>query len=83
MKIPRNLTGREVAKLLAPFGYEITRQTGSHLRLTTKTNGTHHITIPDHNPLRIGTLSSILNDVASHHKIAKSELIIQLFDQNR
>jgi len=79
MKIPRNLTGRDLVRLLAPFGYNITRQTGSHIRLTTEKNGIHHITIPDHNPLRIGTLSSILNEISLHFKISKNELVKQIF----
>ena len=79
MKIPRNLTGRELVQLLSPFGYSISRQTGSHIRLTTKQNGVHHITIPDHNPLRIGTLSSILNEVALHNNMTKSKLVEQIF----
>jgi len=79
MKIPRNLTGRELASLLLPFGYTITRQTGSHIRLTTNKKGKHHITIPDHKPLRIGTLSSIINEVATHFNMSKSELLQELF----
>ncbi len=79
MKIPRGLTGRELVRLLLPFGYVITRQAGSHIRLTTEQNGTHHITIPDHNPLRIGTLSSILNEVALHFNMSKNELVKQIF----
>lgn len=82
MKIPRSLTGRDLIKLLAPYGYKITRQTGSHIRLTTETNGEHHITIPDHKPLRIGTLSSILSAVASHFKISKDEVVAQIFEKN-
>ncbi len=79
MKIPRGLTGRELVRLLLPFGYVITRQAGNHIRLTTEQNGTHHITIPDHNPLRIGTLSSILNEVALHFNMSKNELVKQIF----
>ena len=79
MKIPRNLTGRKLAHLLSSYGYVITRQTGSHIRLTTEQKGIHHITIPDHNPLRIGTLSSILNDVAQHFDFSKNELVTRLF----
>ena len=79
MKIPRNLTGRDLVRLLVPYGYNITRQTGSHIRLTTDKNGIHHITIPDHNPLRIGTLSSILNEIALHFNISKNELVKQIF----
>ena len=80
MKIPRNLTGRKLAHILSPYGYVITRQTGSHIRLTTEQKGIHHITIPDHNPLRIGTLSSILNEVAKHFDISKNDLANLLFE---
>ncbi len=52
---------------------------GSHIRLTTEINGIHHITIPDHNPIKIGTLSNILKDIAYHLEISKEELIKQLF----
>ena len=60
MRIPRDLGGEELARLLRRYGYEITRQTGSHLRLTTIVKGEHHITIPRHKPLKVGTLSNIL-----------------------
>jgi predicted RNA binding protein YcfA (HicA-like mRNA interferase family) len=50
MKLPRDLTGNELAKALAALGYQVTRQTGSHIRLTTLRNAEHHITIPAHNP---------------------------------
>ncbi|CEP66733.1 Ribonucleotide reductase, stirrup [Moorella glycerini] len=80
MKIPRDISGEELARLLAKFGYQITRQTGSHLRLTTMFNGEHHITIPRHNPLRVGTLNGILIDVAKHLKISKEVLVKDLFN---
>lgn len=56
MKIPRDLNGRDLARALGRLCYEVTRQTGSHIRLTTSRGGTHHVTIPDHRPLRVGTL---------------------------
>ncbi len=79
MKLPRDLDGEKLAKLLRKFGYEITRQTGSHMRLTTHLNGEHHITIPKHRPLKLGTLNSILKDVAEHLGISKKELMEGLF----
>ena len=79
MKTPRSVSASELIKKLKIFGYEVTRQTGSHIRLTTTENGQHHITIPDHDPLRIGTLSSILTDVAEHFGKTKQEIIDQLF----
>ncbi|NYE57789.1 putative RNA binding protein YcfA (HicA-like mRNA interferase family) [Carboxydothermus ferrireducens DSM 11255] len=36
----------------------VTRQTGSHIRLTTTLKGEHHVTIPLHDPLKIGTLNN-------------------------
>ena len=82
MKIPRNISGSELAKALAKYGYYITRQTGSHLQLTTTENGEHHITIPAHNPLKLGIVSAILGDVAIHAKITKDSLIKELFIKN-
>jgi predicted RNA binding protein YcfA (HicA-like mRNA interferase family) len=79
MKTPRNVSAKELIKKLKPLGYEITRQTGSHIRLTTTQKGEHHITIPNHDPLRIGTFSSIINDVAEHFGKTKQEIINELF----
>ena len=79
MKIPRNLSRKDLIKKLKKLGYEPTRQVGSHIRLTTTENGTHHITIPEHKPLKIGTLSSILKDVAEHFKMTRDELLNLLF----
>jgi predicted RNA binding protein YcfA (HicA-like mRNA interferase family) len=78
-KIPRDITGYELIKVIGKLGYQITRQTGSHIRLTTKENGIHHITVPNHNPLRIGTLSNILSDIADHFQLSKKELLEKLF----
>jgi predicted RNA binding protein YcfA (HicA-like mRNA interferase family) len=61
MKLPRDLAGLKRAKRLEILGYRSTRQTGSHLRLTTEQQGEHHLTIPRHDPLKLGTLASIVN----------------------
>jgi len=79
MRLPRDLSGIELARKLEKYGYRITRQTGSHLRLTTLVNGEHHITIPQHTDLRVGTLHGILTDVADHLDIHRDELIQDLF----
>lgn len=60
MRLPRDLSAADLIQVLKPFEYQVTRQTGSHLRLTTNQRGEHHITIPQHGPLRIGTLSAIM-----------------------
>lgn len=35
----------------------------------------HHVSIPDHDPIKIGTLNHILNDVAEYLKISKYNII--------
>ena len=80
-KLPRDLGGEELAVLLRRYGYEVTRQTGSHTRLTTLKNGEHHITIPRHQSLRAGTLNSILKDVAQHLDLDRNDLLESLFEK--
>ena len=79
MKLPRDLSSDDLIKKLFQLGYEVSRQTGSHIRLTTYENGTYQITIPAHNPVKIGTLNNILRDVALHFNLSKDELLKILF----
>ena len=79
MKLPRDLSGAQLAKALGRVGYTTTRQTGSQLRLTTASPSEHHVTIPVHDPLKIGTLAAILADVAAHQEISREELLDRLF----
>jgi len=79
MRLPRDLGGEELAVMLSRYGYEVTRQTGSHMRVTTMREGEHHVTIPRHASLRVGTLSGILSDVCEHLGIPKPELVETLF----
>jgi predicted RNA binding protein YcfA (HicA-like mRNA interferase family) len=79
-KLPRDISGIKLASLLKKYGYRITRQTGSHIRLTSRyTKEEHNITIPAHNPIKIGTLNNILKEVAEYLGITKEELIKNLF----
>jgi predicted RNA binding protein YcfA (HicA-like mRNA interferase family) len=79
VKLPRDISGRDLARRLRPYGYEVTRQVGSHMRLTTQERGQHHVTIPAHNELRVGTLEYILASVAHHFGLEESELALRLF----
>ena len=83
MRLPRSLSGAELADLLRrTYDYNLTRQRGSHMRLTSAFMGyEHHVSVPRHNPLRIGTLSGILGDVAEYLQIDRDELVRQLFHQ--
>ena len=56
MKLPRDLSGFDLAKALE-----------------------HHLTIPAHDPLKIGTLAAIPSDVALHLKLDRDGLLDRLF----
>ena len=75
MKLPRDIDGPQLAKALSVLGYRITRQKGSHIRITTLENGENHQVIPCHSPVKPGTLSSILKHVATHHRLTMEELL--------
>jgi len=79
VKLPRDLSGEDLARALGRLGYEMTRRRGSHMRLTTVAGGEHHITIPNHETLKVGTLSGILRDVAKHAGLSRDELLVKLF----
>jgi len=76
VKLPRDMSGDELTRILEKYGYRVVRQTGSHIRLTSTIKGTEHrITIPAHKPLKVGTLGSILSEVASYLEIDRNALI--------
>lgn len=79
MKLPRDVSGPELASALGRIGYEVTRQTASHIRLTRSDGGEHHVTVPDHNPIKVGTQSSILREVAAHVGLTRDQLLKTLF----
>ena len=78
MRIPRDLSGPDLIRALGKLGYVATRHSGRHARLTTTERGEHHVTIPIHDPLRIGTLAAILAAVAAHQGISRDELLNRL-----
>ena len=79
MKIPRDLSAQQLIKALKKLGYVQTRQVGSHIRLTYESEGkSNHITIPNHNPIKVGTLNNILNDLSLQLRIPKDQLIEKL-----
>lgn len=80
MKLPRDISGLELSHRLSKFGYRIVRQTGSHIRLTSNIKfKEHHVTIPHHTQIKVGTLAGILDDIASYLGIDRSRLVEELF----
>ena len=79
MRIPRDIGASDLIRALRVLGYERVRQDGSHIRLTTTVGGTHHVTVPNHRPLKTGTLlGGILKPVAAHHRLTIGELLAKL-----
>ena len=79
MKLPRDVSGQDLARRLTSYGYDVTRRVGSHMRLTTHERGEHHVTVPAHDELRVGTLEYILVSVAHHLGLDRQELALKLF----
>lgn len=79
MTLPRDLSGAELIKLLCKhFGYLRVNQEGSHVILETGEPRQHRISIPDHAPLRIGTLNAILRAIATVKGVEKEDILRHL-----
>jgi predicted RNA binding protein YcfA (HicA-like mRNA interferase family) len=78
VRLPRDVSGGQLGRALGKLGYVLARQKGSHFRYTTQQGGTHHVTIPDHRPVKTGTLHGILKDVAAHQGLSVEELLRRL-----
>ncbi len=81
MKLPRDLSGSEVARRLARhYGYRVTRSRGSHMTITlTAGSNRHQVTVPRHRDVRVGTLDGIIGDVAEFLGLSKHEVRERLF----
>ena len=78
MKIPRDCNGADLVRALRHLGYETQRQTGSHIQMTTQRGGEHHVSIPNHRPLKVGLLNGVLKDVAEHRSLTVEALVREL-----
>ncbi|GDY24002.1 hypothetical protein LBMAG56_53490 [Verrucomicrobiota bacterium] len=59
-------------------GYTVPRQNSSHLRVTTQQGGEHHEVVPNHHPVKLGTLKGLLRSVAQPHRMSVAELLERL-----
>jgi predicted RNA binding protein YcfA (HicA-like mRNA interferase family) len=78
MRLPRDIDGPRLVKALSILGYEATRQKGSHIRVTTHRDGENHEVIPYHDPIKTGTLASILKRIAAHHRMSVDDVLRML-----
>ena len=77
MKLPRGVSADRLIRALERLGYEVVRQKGSHIRLRHEGPPTHLVTVPWHNPLKVGTLQAVLADVA-HMRSMSMEALAQM-----
>lgn len=79
MKVPRDLSGTELVRCLCKrWGYRRVHQAGSHVILDTDEPSPHRISVPAHKTLRLGTLRSILRDVARHKNVNRDDILASL-----
>ena len=79
MKLPRDLSGARLVQVLCrEFDYRVVHQVGSHVILQTESPRHHRLAVPDHSPVRIGTLNAILRAVANAKDIDKREIVDRL-----
>ena len=83
MRLPRDVSGVELmARLRRRYGYVVIRQNGSHIQLVGYYMGyAGHITVPRHSPVRVGTLTRILNIAAAYLEMDRDELVRELFSR--
>jgi predicted RNA binding protein YcfA (HicA-like mRNA interferase family) len=70
MKLPRGVSAERLIRALERLGYTVIRQKGSHIRLFHEAVPTHSISVPLHDPLKIGTFHGILVEVAQAQSIS-------------
>ncbi|MDT8439716.1 MAG: type II toxin-antitoxin system HicA family toxin [Wenzhouxiangellaceae bacterium] len=80
MKSPRDISGDEIITALGRIGFNVTRQTGSHARLTRIEKGVpSHLTVPRHASLKAGTLNAIVRELGALLEVDRNEVLERLF----
>ncbi len=78
MKLPRDLTGEELLRGLRRIGYVLDRQAGSHMIAKCASPRPHSVTVPNHKPLKIGTLSAILHEIGLQRDLSVEALLAEM-----
>ena len=79
MKVPRDLNGAQLVKVLCrDWGYHQVHQAGSHIILDTETPNHQRLAVPNHDPLRVGTLNAIVRAVANHKRADRQAVLDSL-----
>ena len=76
MKIPRDLSGAQLVNVLCrDWNYRVIHQEGSHIILQTDAPSHQRLSVPNHNPLRVGTLNGIVRAVSAHIGVERQRLL--------
>jgi len=79
MKLPRDLSGEQLVKVLCrTWDYRQVHQEGSHVILQTETPGHQRLAVPNHNPVRLGTLNAIVRAIAAHKGVERQAVLDSL-----
>jgi predicted RNA binding protein YcfA (HicA-like mRNA interferase family) len=63
-KLYKVLSAKEVVKILENMGFVFKSQTGSHIKMLKIVEGkSYSATVPNHKPIRLGTLSAIYKQI--------------------
>jgi predicted RNA binding protein YcfA (HicA-like mRNA interferase family) len=75
-KLPRDIDGEKFARrLCSRFGYQERSRVGSHIVLQLVGANVPHVTIPAHDPVKVGTLSNILKALEQQTGMDRDELL--------
>jgi predicted RNA binding protein YcfA (HicA-like mRNA interferase family) len=76
MKLPRDLSGAQLVKIpCRDWGYRVMHQEGSHIIVQTDLPSSQRLSVPNHNPVRVGTLNCIIRAVSLHKGIERQQLL--------
>jgi len=76
MKLPRNISGDQFADHICKhWEYIRIKQVGSHIMLRTETPSRCKQVIPAHTPMRTGTFSKILGQIAAHKQVTREDIL--------
>jgi predicted RNA binding protein YcfA (HicA-like mRNA interferase family) len=75
MKLPRDISGERLVRVLLGLGYVVVRQKGSHVRLTHPGPPQVHVVVPMHRGIKVGTLHDILQTVTEQRGLSFQDLI--------
>jgi predicted RNA binding protein YcfA (HicA-like mRNA interferase family) len=76
MKVPRGVSGRELAGVLCKkWDYVEVAQSGSHIILQTETPYHQRLPIPAHKSLKVGTIAAIVRLVANHKGVSRQAVM--------